>query len=61
MSSNEDGSIKLPAILEMQKGDFLDHVEVKSSGQGLLLTRIDDQISNRFAIVIKLPFKEDDT
>jgi|LakMenE01Jun11ns_1017448.scaffolds.fasta_scaffold8755167_1 hypothetical protein len=61
MSSNGDGSLKIPATLDMQKGDFLDHIEVKSSGQGLLITRIDDQINNRFAIIIKLPFKEDDT
>lgn len=42
MASNSDGSLKIPAALEMQKGDFLDHIEVKSSGQGLLMTRIDD-------------------
>ena len=42
MASSGDGSLKIPATLEMQKGDFLDHVEVKSSGQGLLLTRVDD-------------------
>ena len=57
MSSSEQGTTKLPAALEsLECRDSLSSIDLRSSGQPLMLRRIDQTVKHRHAFIIEHPF-----
>jgi hypothetical protein len=57
MSSSEQGTAKLPAALDsLECRDSLSNIDFRTSGQSLLLRRIDQTVKHRHALIIEHPF-----
>jgi hypothetical protein len=57
MSSSEQGTAKLPAALDsLECRDSLSNIDLRTSGQSLLMRRIDQTVKHRHALIIEHPF-----